>query len=141
MVIFHWFDRTILDFLTQLGGTGQVRDAIVFFLAQVLPFAMIGLGVWLFFRGRTGVQKEQNREIAVIGAGTVAIAIGVRALIAGAFARPRPFVTYPHLHHLNINVSGGTLFPSGHYSFPSGHAFMMFAFAGAIFFLGQHRKL
>jgi membrane-associated phospholipid phosphatase len=141
MELVRWFDRTLLNFLTDLGGTASVRDNIVFIIANVLPFVLIIAGVWLFFTGRTQRQREINRETTLIAVGATLLAIGIRALLAGAFARPRPYITYPHIEHLDPAPIfwGGS--PNASYSFPSGHMFEMFAFAGTVYFIGKHPRL
>lgn len=141
MELVRWFDRTVLNILTDLGGTSELRDSIVSLLANVLPFVLVIAAIWLFFAGRTPRRREINRETALIALGATLMAIAIRALIAGAFARPRPFVTYPHIHHLEF---GGILqgaAPNASFSFPSGHMFEMFAFAGTFYFIGKHPKL
>lgn len=134
MGIIEAVDKAVLLPATTLGGGSAVRDRLVFFLADILPWLMVGVGLWIFFSGKTKVQKEQNQEEILIALAAVLIAVGIRWLIGEAFDRPRPFLTYPEIHHLSL-VSPGSV------SFPSSHAFLLFTYSGVIYFIGNHRKV
>lgn len=134
MDFFQGIDRSVIEAATQVGGSGPGRDAAVFLVAEILPLVFAGAALWLFFAGRTKAQRERNQDMVLVSLLSVLFAIGVRFLLINVIERPRPFVTYPELHH----AAGVT---AGNVSFPSLHALILFAFAGSVFWLGKHRKL
>ena len=134
MDIIRWFDREILQAATTLGGDSPVRDQLVFFVADILPYLFILVGAWIFWAGKTAKQRERNQEVIIIALGAVLIAVGVRYVLGLAIDRPRPFLTYPELHGVSLGVTDR---PTT--SFPSVHAFLLFAFAGVVYFIGHHR--
>ncbi len=126
-------DFWISQQLTGLFGTAALRDQIVFGLAEILPWLMAASAVWVLLSGRTNRQRRHNQEAVVLAGVAVVLAWGIRWLIGSAVNRPRPFVTHPDLHHLAL---AGTI---NNVSFPSQHTFLLFTFAGTIFFLGYHQ--
>lgn len=135
MELIRTLDRELLELATALGGTGPWREAIVFFLAEVLPLAAAGAIFWLFAKaGHTRPQRDYNREIVIVIIGGVLLAFGIRILIGDALSRPRPFVTYPELPHLSIVQNSNV-------SFPSLHAFVLFTIGGTVAFIGRHPKV
>lgn len=132
--IIQAIDRFFLNLLTSLGGETEVRDQVVYTLAQMLPYVFVLAALWLFFAGRTKAQKEKNQNTVLIVLGATLLAIGLRWLIGGAFERDRPFLTYPDLHHVALPGTDNT-------AFPSGHALILFTVASVIYFLGKHPKL
>lgn len=131
--IIRFVDREILQLATQLGGTEPVRDQIVYALAELLPYAAMLAGIYLFLTGRTKRQREKNQTVVIITLGAVLIAVGLRWLVGTAIDRPRPFLTYPELHYLDLGTDL--------VSFPSGHSLLLFTVAGTVYFLGRHPKL
>jgi undecaprenyl-diphosphatase len=123
-------DDQILQAATQLGGTGTLRDQLVYAIANLLPFIIIPVGIGLFLSGRTPAARIRNQDTMIVVLGGAVLAVGARILIANAINRPRPFVADPSLHHVALPISTT--------SFPSGHAFLLFTVAGIIFFLGRH---
>ncbi len=117
---------------TELGGQEPLRDSVVGATADLLPYFFTAAGVWIFLSGRTKRQKEKGHDAVFAAIGAVLLAIGTRWLIGEVFHRDRPFVTH-QLHHLD-------LVDPLEQSFPSGHAMVLFAFAGTIYFIGNHRK-
>lgn len=139
MDVINAIDKAILVPATQLGGDSPIRDQLVFVLAVILPFSFVLVAVWLYFSGNTKVQQENNREVVLIALAATVMAALVGVLLSHSFARLRPFVTYPDIHQA---FSLNTLIPQAtHYSFPSGHAFLLFTAAGVVYFIGTHRKL
>ncbi|MSU76209.1 phosphatase PAP2 family protein [Patescibacteria group bacterium] len=132
MAIIQTIDQEIVKVATQLGGQDELRDQIVYVAAEILPFIVIAIGVWIFFRGgKTKLQKERNQNVILIALAAVLIALGVRWLIGETFDRERPFVTLTDLHHLNLVSASSN-------SFPSLHALLLFSFVGVIYFVGHH---
>lgn len=140
MSLIETADRELVKAATQLGGLTELRDQIVYVCAEILPFAAIAIGVWIFFRGQSGRfgrakrskrQREKDQNVVLLALAAVLIAIGVRWLIAESFDTARPFVTLSGLHHLNLVSAQSN-------SFPSLHAMMLFAFAGTFYFIGHH---
>lgn len=119
---------------TKIGGADEVRDAVVYSAAELLPFVVVAAGAWIFFRGgKTKTQKERNQNVILIALAAVLIAIGVQWLIGEAFTRDRPFLSLRDIHFLDIANPDSN-------SFPSFHAIVLFAFAGTIYFIGHHPR-
>lgn len=133
MEIIQNLDRSILFAATQVGGESLQRDQIIYIFAAVLPFVLVLGGIWIFLTGRTKAERRRNQEIIVIALVAVLLGIFANFILQQALHRPRPFITYPDLHHLDL--------PVPLVSFPSGHAFLSFVFAGTIFFIGYHRRM
>lgn len=133
MALVQAIDHGILQAASTLGGVTPTRDDVVFVLAEVLPYSFVLVGAVLLFSGKTKRRRERNENtVLLMGAGFV-VAMGVRWLIGHAINRPRPFVTYPELHHLH------TVSPTD-VSFPSGHMMILFTVAGIVYFVG-YKKL
>lgn len=134
MALLQSIDHGILTAASQLGGVTPTRDDVVFLLAEVLPYSFVVIAIALYFSGKTKRRRERNQNTVLVAALAAVLAIGTRFLIGHAIGRPRPFVTYPELHHLQ------TVSPHD-VSFPSGHTMTLFAVAGTVFFIGHHPKL
>ena len=132
MGVFQDIDRELVKAATELGGNDQLRDQIVYGIARILPLTFFLFAVYLYTRGKTKLQKERNKNVVLLASAAVLIAIGVGWLVGEVFDRERPFVTFPHFHHVDIGV------PPNLNSFPSGHALMLFAFAGVFYYIGHH---
>lgn len=102
---------------------------------------MVGVGLWLLRTGGTVTELRRNREVGLAAVVAVVLAVAIRALIANSLARPRPFAALPHIHHLAFGALPGLSFSGRAYSFPSGHAAMLFAFTGTVFFMRRHNRL
>lgn len=134
-------DENLMKAATTLGGDEALRDQVVFFLANLLPIALVGAAVWLFATGRTKAARRRNQEVGFAAVLAVLLAVGTRALLAGSLERPRPFAAFPEIHHLTFGPISQINLYGEIYSFPSGHAAVMFAFVGTIFFMGRHNRL
>ena len=126
----YTIDRAIFGAFNSLAGVSPFFDMAVRFSAVYLIFAMI-VGVLAL----AGLWAQKNREqaffmlVLAFVSGFVArvvIAEPVRILVA----RARPYEVLPAIHQLVDHALGR--------SFPSGHATLAFAIAGAVFFV--HRK-
>lgn len=131
MGVFQDIDRELVKAATEIGGQDQLRDQIVYAVAEILPFLAIAVGLWIFFRGRTKRQRDKDQNVALLALAAVLIAVGVRWLVGETLDRERPFETLRDLHYLNLVSPGAN-------SFPSGHAIMLFAFAGTFYYIGHH---
>lgn len=134
-------DQKLMQAATAIGGREPGRDAIVFFLADGLPFVLVGTAVWLFLTGRTAAERRRNQEVGFAAIISVLLAFATRALMAGSLERPRPFDAFPDIHHLTFTSLEYIRLYGNTYSFPSGHAAVTFAFVGTIFFMGRHGRL
>lgn len=131
MGVFQDIDRELIKGATEIGGSDQLRDQIVYVVAEILPFLAIGVGLWIFFRGKTKRQRDKDQNVALLALAAVLIAVGVRWLVGEVFDRERPFETLRDLHYLNLVSPGSN-------SFPSLHAMILFAFAGTFYYIGHH---
>ncbi len=127
-----YLDYQLTRAATEIGGTSPLRAEIVNFAADLLPYFFTAAAVWIFLSGRTKRQKEKGQDAVIAALGAVLLAIGTHWLIGEVFHRDRPFVT----HQINYVELVDPL----EQSFPSGHAMILFAFAGTIYFIGNHRK-
>lgn len=143
MAVFQDIDRELIKAATQLGGQTATRDQVVWACAEILPFAAVAIGLWIFFRGQSGRfgrakrskrQRDKDQNVVLLGLAAALISIGVRWLITESFDRARPFETLPDLHYLHHVGSVSAQSPA----FPSLHAMMLFAFAGTFYFIGHH---
>jgi membrane-associated PAP2 superfamily phosphatase len=115
--------RDALDFLS------QYPDLLlcIKFLAVYLPYGFILIGLYLLFNSR------QDRQIAVIGVVSVAIAGFICLELGHLVARDRPYASglIPNL------LEHG----SKHRSWPSSHATGSFAFSTVLFSLLENRRI
>ena len=128
-------DHAILQGATRLGGEGVPRDTAVFILAEILPYLAVLTGILIFLKGRTPARMRRNQEVIIVALVATLLAFGVRVLLAGVLERPRPYVSFTDIHYLEL-VSQG----HNYLSFPSSHAVLLFAFAGAVYFQRHHPR-
>lgn len=116
-------DLAVFQFLNSLTGRSGLFDAIIVFIAQIMPFFM-GAGFLLFIWRAGGNWRERGHAAsgliisAVIGRGILVPAIRF------FYLRPRPFQS------LGITP----LFTSESLAFPSGHATLLFATSFFVFY-------
>lgn len=134
MSLVQSIEQDVVKAATEIGGTSEVRDTIVYAAAELLPFVVVGVGAWIFFRGgKTKTQKERNQNVILIALAAVLIAIGVLWLVGEVVQRDRPFLDLRDIHFLDIANPDSN-------SFPSFHAIVLFAFVGTIYFIGHHPR-
>ncbi|MDP4000304.1 MAG: phosphatase PAP2 family protein [bacterium] len=125
-------DYLIVKAASEAGRTEPYRDAVVYFFAELLPYFFILAAIGIYFSGRTPRQKEKAHDTVFAMVGAFLLAIGLVWLLHDVWFRERPFVTH-QLHYLKL--VGPQLS-----SFPSGHAMMLFAPAGTVYFIGNFPK-
>lgn len=93
-------------------------------------FPLVLLLIW-YTPGLHG-KYHIGKKAVIMASLTVMIALAGKSLIGFLMNRPRPFVTYPELLHLNFFVDAS--------SFPSGHTLIAGAIAFSLLYSG-YRKL
>jgi undecaprenyl-diphosphatase len=112
----------IQDMVNNLAGRSDLADAIAKFVAQDLIFLAIPLIVALWFLP-FGRDRAMNQRLSVLACGGVLIAVGLGALLGHIYFQTRPFVND---HATKLLIAHGA--DNG---FPSDHATVVFALAGA----------
>ncbi|MDP3661577.1 MAG: phosphatase PAP2 family protein [bacterium] len=119
-------DTSLFPLLNNLAGQSRALDAVIIFLAEYFPYAvMLAFLALLFYSGYT-----QREKIRIFWSTLFSVAIaryGVTELIRFFYHRPRPFIAYDTL----------PLFPEHSWSFPSGHAAFFFALATSLYFYNK----
>lgn len=123
-ILIYWMvlDIKLFYLLNNLAGSSGFFDGLVVFFAQYFPY-VLGIVFLLFLL--FGLQKNSMRlRVFWLVVVTAVIArLGITELIRFFYHRPRPFMAL-HAHQL--------LF-SDKWSFPSGHAALLFAVAIVIY--------
>lgn len=108
-------DLTVFHLLNSIANRSGLLDAVIVFIAQIMPFFM-GAG-FLLFIWRSGDWRERGHAIS----GLIIAAVIGRGILVEAirffYLRPRPFQA------LDITPLFGSESPA----FPSGHATLLFA--------------
>ncbi|OHA19409.1 MAG: hypothetical protein A2670_01850 [Candidatus Taylorbacteria bacterium RIFCSPHIGHO2_01_FULL_48_38] len=115
-------DAQLFHLLNNFARQSRAFDAIVIFLAEYLPYAIvIAFFALLFYSGYT--KREKIKIFWTTALATIVARYGITELIRLFYHRPRPFVAY----------DTPALFAEGSWSFPSGHATFFFALATAVY--------
>ncbi len=127
LFILHLMDISIFEFLFSFTHRSSLVDGFIVFLASYLPTLII-LGV-LFFVFRFSSSWRKRFFLLLLLALSAVIARGILTeVIRFLYHRPRPFELF--------GIS--PLFGKESFSFPSGHAALLFALSFIVFFF--HRR-
>lgn len=120
-------NQALFDVIFSLAHRSPTLDAVIFFLAEILPYVLAAAFLVLLFIS----VRDLRGRFAAFGTALAAVLLGrgvFTELIRLAYAHPRPFVA------LSIEpifkTQSGLL-----NSFPSGHAAIFFALATMALFL------
>ena len=125
-------NQSIFYFLYNLSHHNFWFDSFSIFCADYLPYSMLLVLVYLFFK-KHRVWGDKKIVLLAFVSGFVARYI-VKGLIVMFFPSPRPYVVLPDITPLIAKV------PSDLYqSFPSGHTIFFFAIATIVYL--YHKRL
>lgn len=119
-------DAEIVIFLNGLVTSSPFLSGLTVFCATYLPWVMGVAFVFLLYRS-LHIQHKLFALAVVLGSVTFA-RLGVGELIRAVIHRPRPYLSHDVVQ---------PLFTVSEWSFPSGHALFMFAFATAVYFFDK----
>ena len=121
------FDEELLFWLNGLAGRYTILDAIMRFLASDYLVPLLGVlsVVWLWFAGRTPVERERFQITLFVGAASIGLANLAVLIVNQLWDRPRPFNAMPD----EINLM---FYPSTDPSFPANPAAVGFAAAASV---------
>ena len=115
-------DLPLFYFLNNAAGDAGVVDALIVFFAQYLRYFLV-LGFVLLWHFSDFEKKKKLRVFLVVTTSAIVARLGVTEFIRFLYHRPRPFVAY-HVEQL---------IAENRWSFPSGHAALLFAMAMALY--------
>lgn len=122
-------DTSLFHAVNALAGNIDQIDDFFEFSARLLPLALVGLLLALWFWPGTRTERDARQWTCVAATGASALALGFNQVIIHIWERPRPFVDHPTVLLLP---------PSHDPSFPSDHAAFVFAIAVAVVL--SHRR-
>lgn len=124
-------DYYLFQLLNQWAGQWPCLDDLAIFLAQDLPYFLVGfLFIWLFwdFLFRRLIFKQTAKMVVWAFAAALFSRLVIVEIIRWLFFRPRPFVSHAVNQLIDYSKSG---------SFPSGHAAFFFGLATAVFLFSK----
>jgi len=113
--------------INQLAGENAILDASAIFIAEVMPFILIGVMVSLWF-----FADLNKKRISFFAGYSVLLALLLSYLIGVFYFHPRPFV---------LNLGSQLVEHAADTSFPSDHATFIFAIASSYLFSRETLKL
>lgn len=106
------FDYHVFSIINGLVGKSQLLDGFMVATAQYATIVFDAYLVFLWFKGRTELELEENRKRAIYAASSALLALGINQIIGFAWFRQRPYVHHPA--HLLLPMSPDPSFPSDH---------------------------
>lgn len=122
------FDYHVFTIINGIVGRSAVFDNSMMIIAKYGPLLFDCYLVYLWFKGRSEKELEQNRKRAIYAATSAMVALGVNQLVGLTWFRERPYIKHPV--HMLLPYSPDP-------SFPSDHAAGGFSIATGVLF-GQH---
>lgn len=123
------FDLAVFSYLHAWADVSPVLDAIVFFCAAYLVYAMaLAVGIWqgyIYFFGMSEGKGNARRLLSLATIGTIVSRIVIAEPVRVLVSRARPYETLALSHQLIEHALGR--------SFPSGHTTVAFAIAAAVY--------
>lgn len=113
--------------INQLAGENAILDASAIFIAEAMPFILIGVMVSLWF-----FANLNKRRISFFAGYSVLLALLLSYLIGLLYFHPRPFV---------LNLGSQLVEHAADTSFPSDHTTLIFAIASSYLFSRETLKL
>ena len=113
--------------INQLAGENAILDASAIFIAEAMPFILIGVMVSLWF-----FANLNKRRISFFAGYSVLLALLLSYLIGVFYFHPRPFV---------LNLGSQLVEHAADTSFPSDHTTLIFAIASSYLFSRETLKL
>ncbi|WP_036217307.1 undecaprenyl-diphosphatase [Marinospirillum minutulum] len=113
--------------INQLAGENAILDASAIFIAEVMPFILIGVMVSLWF-----FADLNKKRISFFAGYSVLLALLLSYLIGVFYFHPRPFV---------LNLGSQLVEHAADTSFPSDHTTFIFAIASSYLFSRETLKL
>lgn len=124
-------DLDIFNLLNGLAKHSGLFDVVIIFFATP---AMYLLGIGAVFVMLCGATRKTQYYRAISTALALLVARGlVVPVIRFLYDRPRPFEEFPDIATLATKVVSEP-------SFPSGHATIVFALAGALYYMDAHNR-
>lgn len=124
-------DYYLFELINNLAGKYILTDWLGIFLASYLQY-VVGLGLLVFwFWGKNREERIKKLYQAIVAVAAIVLSrLVLTEIIRWLWFRPRPFVDHA-VNSLLAHENTG--------SFPSGHAAVFFALAGAVYFWGEKR--
>jgi undecaprenyl-diphosphatase len=122
-------DASLFHAINTLAGHIDQIDDFFEFSARLLPLALVGLLLALWFWPGSRAERDVRQWACIAATGASALALGINQVIIHLWDRPRPFADHPAVLLLP---------PSHDPSFPSDHAAFVFAIAVAVYL--SHRR-
>lgn len=121
-------DYTISKSLVDFGIANPWFGFLAYVCAQVLVFVMAAhLAAMWYQRGGNGAPRQLgSRKAVVLALMGVVFVVAIKTIMAVFVFRERPFITYPDIVALPIQVDPG--------SFPSAHAMVAAVIAASLWF-------
>lgn len=113
--------------INQLAGENAILDASAIFIAEAMPFILIGVMVSLWF-----FADLNKKRISFFAGYSVLLALLLSYLIGVFYFHPRPFV---------LNLGSQLVEHAADTSFPSDHTTFIFAIASSYLFSRETLKL
>src|SRR5690554_2566962 len=113
--------------INQLAGENAILDASAIFIAEAMPFILIGVMVSLWF-----FADLNKKRISFFAGHSVLLALLLSYLIGVFYFHPRPFV---------LNLGSQLVEHVADTSFPSDHTIFIFAIASSYLFSRETLKL
>ena len=113
--------------INQLAGENAILDASAIFIAEAMPFILIGVMVSLWF-----FADLNKKRISFFAGYSVLLALLLSYLIGVFYFHPRPFV---------LNLGSQLVEHTADTSFPSDHTTFIFAIASSYLFSRETLKL
>lgn len=124
----HAIDYSISKYLVDTGIEFYALGLFAYICAQLLVFVMAGnlAAMWYQKGGRGSTGRYGNRKAVVLALMGVVFVVALKSAFSMFFFRERPFVSYPDIFALPIQVDPG--------SFPSAHAMVAAVIAASLWF-------
>ncbi len=116
-------DTDILFFLNGFVGKYGLSEGVIIFLAEKLVYFLLGAFLIYLFFSKADSFKNKIYIFLIPLASSIIARLGATEIIRFFYHRPRPFFVQDIAPLIEKNS----------YSFPSGHAAFIFAFAAAVF--------
>ncbi len=115
-------DLQVVFMLHDLTGRSVSSDGAIVFVAEYVPFLIVGGAGILIYHSRISLVEKLHRGILALFSGAIA-RVGVVEIIRALYERPRPFITADFQPLIELQS----------WSFPSAHAAFLFGVVGVLY--------
>ena len=106
------FDYHVFTIINGVIGRSILFDDVMMSIAKYGMLIFDCYLIYLWFRGRSEQELEQNRKRAIYAATSALVALGINQLVGLTWFRERPYIKHPV--HMLLPYSPDPSFPSDH---------------------------